>query len=173
MRDSHKRAVLLICGLGAWGLIFFAWWYLENTLYLAPCPLCMMQRVAFAIAGTFMILEALFWPVHPVARALLMLGKYAGIFLGIGLAARHLHIQSLPPGETPACGFDFWGTLDHNGFWNGILKSMQGTGDCAVTDLFLGLSIPLWALMAFIGLLVIATVCGNPRDRFPKPRHRL
>lgn len=172
MTDQQKRLVLFVSGLGAWGLILFAWLYLEKTLYLAPCPLCMMQRVAFAIAGSFMILEAIFWPTHTVSRNLLMLGKYAGIFLGLGLCARHLHIQSLPPSEVPACGFDFWGTLDKNGFWSGILKSMQGTGDCAVVDTFLGLSIPLWSLMAFIGLLAIAVVFGNPRERFPQPRRR-
>lgn len=167
MLETHKRIALFISGLGAWGLILFAWLYLEKTLYLAPCPLCMMQRLAFAIAGSFMILEAVFWPVNSISRTTLMIGKYAGIFFGLGLSARHLHIQSLPAGEIPACGFDFWGTLDKNGFWNGLLQSMQGTGDCAVVGNFLGLSIPLWSLLAFAALLMIAMIFGNPRERFP------
>lgn len=172
MTEQQRRSILFLSGLGAWGLIVFAWLYLEKTLYLAPCPLCMMQRIAFAIAGSFMMFEAFFWPTCPVSRNILMIGKYFGIFLGLGLAARHLYIQSLPASEVPACGFDFWGTLDKNGFWNGILQSMQGTGDCAVVDTFLGLPIPQWSMIAFVGLLIIAVIFGNPRERFPQRRYQ-
>ncbi len=171
MTDNTKRSMLIFCGLGSWGLILFAWLYLEKTLYLAPCPLCMMQRVAFGIAGFFILLEGLLWPIRPFPRGTLLLGKYLGIFLGIGLASRHLYIQS-HPAEVAACGFDFWGLLDQDGFWQGILTAMKGTGDCATIDYFLGLPIPMWSLMAFIGLLFIAIVFGNSDYRAPSRKYR-
>lgn len=165
MSDKTKRFVLIVSGLGSWALILFAWLYLEKTLYLAPCPLCMMQRVAFFLVGLMFIIEAVCWPHRPVTRYLVLLGKYAAIFFGIGLAARHLWIQSLPPDEVPACGLDFWGTLNHNGFLAGIAKSMQGTGDCAVPDKFLFFTIPMWSMAAFIGLLLIAIIFGQAAAR--------
>ena len=87
------------------------------------------------------------------------LGKYLSIFFGIGLAARHLYIQSLPADQVPTCGFDFYATLDKNGFWGGLLTAMQGDGDCATRDLFLGLRIPVWSMMLFIGLLLVCAIC--------------
>lgn len=163
MLDYHKRLLLAFSALVSWSLIFFAWWYLENTLYLPPCPLCMMQRVAFALIGLAFLVEAIFWPQKPVARTLSKLFIYLSIFFGIGLAARHLYIQSLPPDQIPTCGFDFWGTLSQNGFWAGIWQSMQGTGDCATVDKFMGFAIPMWSMIAYIGLLFIAIICGKDK----------
>lgn len=168
MSDKMKRFVLALSGLMSWALILFAWLYLEKVLYLAPCPLCMMQRVAFFLIGLMFIIEAICWPQRPMTRFITMLLKYAAIFFGIGLAARHLWIQSLPADKVPACGLDFWGTLHTNGFLAGIAKSMQGTGDCAVPDKFLWFTIPTWSMAAFIGFLLIAVVFGRAsvRDRF-------
>lgn len=161
MTDKTKRLILAVCGIGSWGLILFAWLYLEGVLYLAPCPLCMMQRVAFFLIGLMFIIEAIAWPRRPIARYLMQFFKYASIFFGIGLAARHLWIQSLPPEKVPACGMDFWGTIHQNGFLGGVAKSMQGTGDCAVPDKFWHLTIPTWSMAAFIVLLVTAIICGG------------
>ncbi len=161
MTDNIKRLFLGLSGLFSWALILFAWYYLENTLYLAPCTLCIMQRVAFALVGLFFLIEALCWPKSTFVRVILRSCTYLSVFFGIGLAARHLYIQSLPPEQAPACGFDFWGTLSHEGFWGGIWKSMQGSGECTSTDPFMGLTIPTWSMAAFLFLLLIAILCGQ------------
>jgi len=67
--DTHRRIVLAVSGLASWASIAFAYYYLEKTLYLTPCNLCMMQRLAFALIGFFFLLDAIFWPQRPVARA--------------------------------------------------------------------------------------------------------
>jgi len=59
--------VLAVSGLASWASIAFAYYYLEKTLYLTPCNLCMMQRLAFALIGFFFLLDAIFWPTHPAA----------------------------------------------------------------------------------------------------------
>ena len=150
--DTHRRIVLAVCGLASWASIAFAYFYLEKTLWLTPCNLCMMQRLAFGLIGFFFLLDAICWPGRPATRFLMRLGKYLSIFFGIGLAARHLYIQ------VPACGFDFYTTLDKNGFWGGLLTAMHGDGDCATRDLFLGLRIPVWSMLLFVGLLLICVI---------------
>lgn len=164
MTRKSKRLLLGLSGLFSWALILFTWQYLENTLYFNPCPLCMMQRVAFALVGLFLLLEAVCSPSSQFFSALLRICSYLSIFFGIALAARHVYIQNLPSGQAPACGFDFWGMLSHSGFWSGIWQSMQGTGECTAIDVFMGLSIPVWSLAAFVILLVIAISCGQKRN---------
>ena len=159
LTDKHRRLVLATCGLAAWGSIAFAYFYLERTLWLTPCNLCMMQRLAFGLIGFFFLLDAICWPSQPVARFLLRLCKYFSIFFGIGLAARHLYINTYQFDKVPACGFDFYATIDKNGIWAGFAKAMHGDGDCATRDMFFGLRIPVWAMMLFIGLLLVCVIC--------------
>ena len=162
--DTHRRIVLAVSGLASWASIAFAYYYLEKTLYLTPCNLCMMQRLAFALIGFFFLLDAIFWPTYPAARFLMRLFKYLSVFFGIGLAARHLYIQSLPPDQVPACGFDFYTMMDRApNVFKGLIEAMHGDGDCAIPDTFLGLRIPVWSMILFIGLLVICVVCERAK----------
>ena len=167
LTDKHRRLVLATCGLAAWGSIAFAYFYLERTLWLTPCNLCMMQRLAFGLIGFFFLLDAICWPSQPVARFLLRLCKYFSIFFGIGLAARHLYIQSLPADKVPACGFDFYTMMDRApNVFKGLIEAMHGDGDCAIPDTFLGLRIPVWSMILFIGLLVICVVCERAKRQW-------
>ena len=162
--DTHRRITLALCGLASWASIAFASYYLEKTLYLTPCTLCMMQRLAFALIGFFFLLDAICWPSRPAARYLLRLGKYFSIFFGIGLAARHLYIQSLPADKVPACGFDFYTMMEKSPtVFHGLLKAMQGDGDCASRDIVFGLRIPVWSMILFVGLLVVCVVCERAK----------
>lgn len=168
MNDFHRRLGLFLAGLGCFAAIAFAYFYLEKTLYLNPCPLCMMQRLAFALIGFMFILDAALWPQGTVGRVLMKTGKYLAIFFGAGLAARHLYIQSLPADKVPACGLDFYGLMESNSFFAGIFKAMQGDGDCAVKDTWplegmFALTIPTWSMILFIGLLLICIVCERKR----------
>ena len=164
--DNHRRIVLAVSGLASWTSIAFAYFYLEKTLYLTPCNLCMVQRLAFALIGFFFLWDAIFWPARPVARYLLRLCKYASVFFGIGLAARHLYIQSLPPDQVPACGFDFYTLMDRApNIFKGLLEAMHGDGDCAILDTFLGLRIPVWSMILFVGLLFVCVLCERGKVR--------
>ncbi|UJF23878.1 disulfide bond formation protein B [Suttonella sp. R2A3] len=156
MHDKTKRLTLLAAAVICWLMIAFAYFYLEKTLYLNPCPLCMMQRLAFAVVGLMFFLHALWWPKSGAQLVVMKTLKYLSIFFGIGLAARHIQIQNLPAGQTPACGLDFYGVIEQNGFLSGLWQSMQGTGDCATRDLFMGLTIPTWSIALFFVLLVVA-----------------
>lgn len=168
MTDSHRRLILLFTGILCFSSIAFSYFYLEKTLYLNPCPLCIMQRIAFALIGLMFILDAALWPQGTVGAVLMKTGKYLSIFFGIGLAARHLYIQSLPEGEVPACGLDFYGLMENTPFFSGIAQAMMGTGNCATKDTWplegmFALTIPTWSMILFVALLFICIISERPR----------
>ncbi|GAB3478957.1 disulfide bond formation protein B [Marinomonas epiphytica] len=129
--------------------------YMEYQMGLEPCPLCMMQRIAFFVVGVFSLISAVFDYVK-VRRAC---AWAAALFaaLGAALAIRHLYLQNLPADELPAClpGLSYMFEVFP---WQEILESMiMGTGECGETVwTFLGLSIPGWTLVAFTGM----TICN-------------
>ncbi|PPC75624.1 disulfide bond formation protein B [Pokkaliibacter plantistimulans] len=129
--------------------------YIENFMGLEPCPLCLMQRLVFAAIGLVCLLGCLHNPGRGGQRG------YAGVMLlialaGIGLAWRQLWLQSLPPEEVPACGPGIYYMLDRFPLGDVLASMIKGTGDCAEVQLFLGVSIPVWSLLAFIGCAAIA-----------------
>ena len=73
--------------------------------------------------------------------------------IGIGLALRHLWIQSLPPDQVPACGMGIGYMLETLPLADVITRTLQGSGECAKVDLVLGLSIPAWTLILFVVLV--------------------
>ena len=68
----------------------------------------------------------------------------------------HLYLQNLPAEELPAClpGLSYMFEVFP---WQEILEAMvMGTGECGdVVWTFLGLSIPGWTLVAFVGMALV------------------
>ena len=128
--------------------------YMEYQMGLEPCPLCMFQRIAFFAIGVVSLISALrgniswhkklAWPIVVLS------------LLGAGLAIRHLYLQNLPAEELPAClpGLSYMFEVFP---WQEILEAMvMGTGECGdVVWTFLGLSIPGWTLVAFVGMALV------------------
>lgn len=164
LKYLNRRWVLGASGLACWAAVAFAYFYLERTLYMVPCPLCMMQRLAFGLIGLAFLVEAIANPKSALGYRLARIFTFLSIGFGMALAARHIHIQNLPAGEAPKCGLDFYGLVEKDWF-SGLWQAMQGTGDCATRDLFWGLTLPTWSMMLFVGLLLIAVLCGKPRVR--------
>lgn len=146
-----KRSCNLLAAIGCFVLIAIAYFYMENYLYLNPCPLCYAQRIVLGIMGVFFLLAAIF----PGGN---ILSKVHGIWLfllsagGASLSIRHLYLQNLPKDKAPACGQDFYALVESTPFAEAIQTMLTGTGDCAeVQWTMMGLSIPGWTLIAFIG----------------------
>jgi protein dithiol:quinone oxidoreductase len=71
----------------------------------------------------------------------------------IGIALRHLYIQSLPPGSVPACGASLDFMLKVFSLSEVLVKVLTGSGECArVTWEFLGLAMPAWVLISAVVL---------------------
>ena len=145
------------------GLIVYAL-YAEHVLGLAPCPLCIFQRVAVIVMGIFFLIAALHHPGRTGARIYTVLIGIAGL-AGISIAARHIWIQAQPPGSVAACGADLDYMLDILPLTEVVSKVLTGSGECGKIDWsLLGLSMPWWVLMALVGLGGWAILVNFVRD---------
>lgn len=145
-------------GIAAWCVASLAYaLYVQFQLGLDPCPLCILQRMAMlGIAASAMI--AVVWPKGRLLSALL---ATASAGWGIATAGRHVWIQSLPPEKVPECGAGFDFMLEAFGLWEAVKTAFQGSGDCAEVDwTFVGLSMPAWVLIMFVGLALASLYFG-------------
>jgi disulfide bond formation protein DsbB len=148
----------LLCWLAAAavvGLLGFGY-FLQYVKNLEPCPLCIVQRIAFLLVGIAFVVGAL---LNPAGTGRKILGSVSLLLslAGIALASRQLWLQSLPPDQVPGCGFGLDYMLEVFPLWEVFLTMVQGTGDCAeIQWRFLGLTIPGWSLLAFSGFAVLS-----------------
>ncbi len=154
------RLVLLALFLFAAGLMGFGY-YLQYVVGLEPCPLCMTQRVFIVAAGLAALLAAIF-NAHRTGAVVVALMCLAGS----GFAGRHVWLQSLPEDQVPACGPSVDYLLNNFPISEALEILLRGNGNCAQIDwTLLGLSIPAWTLLAFIGMASVAL--WNGWRRFP------
>ena len=143
-----QQWAVIIC-LMAGGLLCIAL-IMEHVMGLAPCPLCMMQRLWVAVAGLLAYIGLVHnprWGIYPLFGAL-------ATIIGGGFSIRQLWLQSLPADQVPACGPDLQYMLEAFPLSDVLVAMTSGTGDCAeVAASFLGLSIPAWTLFGFVLLL--------------------
>jgi disulfide bond formation protein DsbB len=133
------------------GLLAYAY-YAQVVLHLEPCPLCMFQRVGVIASGLVFLLAAAHDPVGWGRRLYALLLALTALAT-IGVAARHLYIQSLPEGSVPACGASLDFMLKVFSLSEVLVKVLSGSGECAkVTWTFLGLAMPGWVLIAALVL---------------------
>ena len=144
-----------LCLVATSGLLLFAALIMEHAFAMDPCPLCLMQRIWFFVAGAFAYASLLHnprWGIYPLCAMVAAL-------IGGGFSIRQLYLQSLPADQVPACGPDLAYMFEAFPLGDVLIAMTQGTGDCAeVVWRFLGLSIPAWALVSFVAILVIAVL---------------
>jgi disulfide bond formation protein DsbB len=160
-RVPHRRLInfagfALCAALLAYAL------YAQFHQGLDPCPLCVFQRIGVALLALVFLAAALHHPRGP--------GRY-GYVLAIALAAlataavaaRHLYVQSLPPGTLPSCGAPLAVLMKFMPLWQLIRKVLTGSGECGeVTWRFFGLAMPAWVLIWAL-LLGAAGIAANLR----------
>lgn len=152
MRALQGRSGNLLGAVACAAMLGFAV-FAEKVLGLAPCPLCMFQRVGVLATGIVFALAALHGPGRTGARVYALLLVLAAATT-IAVAARHVYVQALPPGTVPACGASLDFLLEAFPLAEVVRKVMTGGGECARIDWrFLGLSMPAWVLVAstFLG----------------------
>ena len=147
------------------GLLGFAY-YLQYYQGEDPCPLCILQRIAFmALAAIFLVAA-----VHGPGRAGSMV--YGGLLVtaasvGTAIAARHVWLQNLPKDRIPECGPGLEYMLKKLPLTQALEKILSGSGECAeIGWTFLGLSIAAWSLVWFVlfaGFALHLTLAGMRR----------
>lgn len=151
-------------GLAACAALMAYALYAQYGLDLAPCPLCIFQRIAVIATGALFLLAALHDPGRLGARVYGALIAVAAL-LGIAICARHIWIQAQPPGTVAACGADLDYLLDIMPVTDVVTKVLTGSGECGKIDWqLLGLSMPWWVAIA-LGTLAVWALAVNFRAR--------
>ncbi|NWK73261.1 disulfide bond formation protein B [Acinetobacter sp. SwsAc6] len=131
--------------------------YLEHVQGLEPCPLCVFQRIGLIGLGLISLLACLHNPASNVMKRIYAFLASVSILWSVGVAARHVWLQNLPPDKVPSCGpgLDYWvETLPLKSVFQQVLT---GSGECAKVDwTFLGQSLPVWSGIFFAVLAVVS-----------------
>jgi disulfide bond formation protein DsbB len=150
----NSRLLFLAIFAACAGLIGFGL-YLQHVENLDPCPLCILQRYAFVLTGLIALVAGLHGPKRIGASIYGVLAILAA-GTGAGIAGRQIWLQYNPP-KTFDCGPGLDYMLESFPLTQVLPKLFKGEGDCAkVVWRFLGLSIPEWALVWFVVLIVLA-----------------
>ncbi len=155
-RPRTGFAVVLAACLGLLAYAYFA----QYRMMLDPCPLCILQRIAFMIMAAFALVGVLHGS-RGAWRWVWTAGIVAGGAWGVLTAGRHIWIQNLPPDQVPDCGPGFDYNMEMFGLGEALRSAFAGSGDCAVVDWsFLGLSMPWWTLIWYVGLVMFMVVAA-------------
>jgi protein dithiol:quinone oxidoreductase len=162
----RPRAIYLAIFLACLALMGFGL-YLQHVEHLEPCPLCILQRYAFVVAGLIALIAAIHAPRKTGACIYsTLLALSAGT--GAVIAGRQTWLQHNPP-QVLDCGPDLAYMLDSLPLTQILPKVFKGEGDCAkVVWKFLGLSIPEWALVWFALFIVAAVLAAVLTARSPR-----
>lgn len=130
--------------------------YLQFSVGLEPCPLCIFQRIGIFATGIAFLVAAVHNPQQSGAR---VYGAIIAIvaLIGASVSMRHIWLQHTPEDQRPSCGpgLDYlFGTF---GPFDALGRVLRGSGECGTVDwTFLGFSIPELTLVAFAGLIAWA-----------------
>lgn len=137
--------------------------FVQFKLGIQPCPFCIFQRLCFAALGVVFLLGAMHAPRAPGARKWWGVLAFAAAAAGMGYAGRHSWVQLYPP-ELPSCGPGLNFIVEQHSWLGAAKRVLQATGDCSNIDWqFLGLSMPMWALVWFVALGLGALYAGFQR----------
>jgi disulfide bond formation protein DsbB len=149
------RAWFATLALGCLGLFAFSL-ALQGMLRLAPCPLCIFQRLLYLVIGALALAGFLL----PVARLLWSGAIGVMALLGVGVAAWQTWMQQFPE-LAPACNFTDPNLIERLVDWLGMHAPslFLATGFCSSIEWsFLGLSMANWSLLIFLGIVGYAAL---------------
>lgn len=138
---NQSRNLLLSVGAACFGMLAVAM-YLQHSLDLLPCPLCVIQRYLFLGIGVACLAGA--WTRPKLGAGLGLLGALGGL----GVASKHLYVLAHPG---LSCGIDPLETSLNTIFTARYLPFIfRADGLCEdATAPFFGLSVPQWAFIWF------------------------
>ena len=132
--------------------------YLQHYKGYEPCPMCIFQRVAIMTSGAFFLAGAIHGPRGWGRWVYAALADIAAI-VGAIIAGRHVWLQNLPEDQRPSCGPTLDYLMNMMPLREAVEFVLRGDGNCAKIDAqWLGLSLPAWTLVFFIGLSFWAMV---------------
>lgn len=146
------RGLFAATGLAAVGLVGGGM-YLQQTLNIAACPLCILQRMLYLLLGLEAIAACLLatkaWPRRAVALVM-----SATALTGAGIATYQTWLQRFAKGVSCTADQPWWEVFVN---WAGSHWPLvfEASGLCSEAGWkFLGLSIAEWSLIAFTSMTI-------------------
>lgn len=168
MVQANRRLLNFTGFLACVAMLAYAY-FAQYHQGLEPCPLCIFQRIAIAALGVVFLIAGVHNPRRwgSIVYAVLIA---ATALAAMGVAGRHLYVQSLPPGTIPSCGAPLDVLLKFTPVTEVIRKVLTGSGECSQINWeFLGLAMPAWVLICAL-LLGAVGVTTNLWPRRPRTR---
>jgi protein dithiol:quinone oxidoreductase len=164
----RSRRLSNLAGFAACAALLGYALYAQFRLGLEPCPLCIFQRIGVAVIGIMFLIAALHDPRGRGGRRTYATLIAVSALLTVGIAARHLYVQSLPPGTLPSCGAPLAVLMKFMPVWQLIRKVLTGSGECGLVNWrFLGLAMPAWVLIWAAGLGTFGVLVNLRRAASP------
>ena len=164
IRGWSSQRMFFIYGVLLCSALMLTALVLQHSLNLEPCPLCIFQRVFVIALGVLMLIGAVHDPRDLGRKAygtLILLVAIAGV----GVAGRHVWLQHLPADQVPECGPGLQYMLEAFPLNETLSLVFRGSGECAeVQWTFVGLSIPEWTLIIFLGICAFGVFLLSTRD---------
>jgi len=137
-------------------LVVLGSFILQYGFKLQPCNLCIIDR-ALIIVMVFMFCVAYLHNPKRVGQLFYALLGFLITLAGIAVTARHLWLLQLPSDKVPECGPGLSYLVETMPFHQALAIVFSGDSECTKNvPYFLGLSLPLWTMVAFI-LLAVAS----------------
>ena len=147
-------AVFLVAAAGVCGSFFG-----QYVLKMNPCVMCIQQRLAL-VATMLLALVCIALPHRKlIGRTLAAVLISAPAAFGAWVAAKQIHLQSLPPAEQPDCGAPLSFVLKNKPLFKLYEPLLRGdSGFCGEVYKVLGVPLPVWSVMFFAAVLLIVWV---------------
>ena len=150
------RGLFAATGLAALGLVVGGV-FLAQTMNLAACPLCVLQRMLYLLLALEAIAAWLLAPATlPRRAAALVMGATA--LIGVWIAAYQTWLQRFAKGVSCTADQPWWEAFVN---WAGSQWPLlfEASGICSEAGWkFLGLSIAEWSLTAFTSMTIAMLV---------------
>jgi disulfide bond formation protein DsbB len=155
------RAWFATLALGAFGLVAFGL-TLQHQLHLAPCPLCIFQRLLYIVIGGM----ALCGFALPQARLLWCALIAAMASGGVAVAAYQSWMQAFPE-LAKECSYADPNLIEQ--LVDNLGMQLPGlflaTGFCSSKEwVFLNLSMANWSMLVFAGMAAYAVLLGRKKN---------
>lgn len=125
-----------------------------------PCPLCWLQRGVFIALACWAVISLIikrYW----LGRWVALLGYLSLAVIGVGIAARHLYIKLNP--ASASCGLDVETLLSFFPLFEALKQILIGSADCAQAADLLYLPLPLYSLVGYLLVLLLA-IAGTKKS---------
>jgi len=132
--------------------------YFEYGLNLAPCPLCIMQRLFMMILGLVFLFALLQNPARKGVRVYAFISLFMALS-GAALSFRQIWLQHHPLQTNGVCVPELSYMLKYLPLTETVKILFLGTGECGeVSWKFLHLTMPAWTLVAFLSFILISLI---------------